>query len=46
MLEKVDFKVSDISKEEYKPVYDELIKKLVVLQQQAHEKGIGLVVLF
>ena len=46
MLEKIDFNVSDISKEEYKPVYDELIKRLVVLQQQAHEKGIGLVVLF
>ena len=46
MLEKVDFNVPDISREEYKPVYDELINKLVVLQQQAHEKGIGLVVLF
>lgn len=46
MLEKVDFNVADISKEEYKPVYDELIKRLVVLQQQAHEKAIGMVVLF
>ena len=46
MLEKIDFHVSDISKEEYKPAYDELVNKLVVLQQQAHEKGIGLVVLF
>ena len=46
MLEKVDFNVSDISKNEYKEVYDELITKLVVLQQQAHEKGIGMVVLF
>ena len=46
MLEKVDFNVSDISKDEYKPVYDELVKRLVVLQQQAHEKGVGLVVLF
>ncbi len=46
MLGKVDFNVSDISKDEYKSVYDDLIKRLVVLQQQAHEKGIGLVVLF
>lgn len=46
MLEKVDFNVADISKEEYKPVHDELVKRLVVLQQQAHEKGVGLVVLF
>ena len=46
MLEKVDFNVSPISKEEYKPVHDELVKRLVVLQQQAHAKGVGLVVLF
>ena len=46
MLEKIDFNVAPITKEEYKPVHDELVKRLVVLQQQAHEKGVGLVVLF
>lgn len=46
MLEKVDFNVSDITKEEYKTAYEALVKRLVVLQQQAHEKGVGLVVLF
>ncbi len=46
MLEKVDFKHEELSKKEYKQRYDELIKKLVVLQQQAVNNGIGLVVLF
>ena len=46
MLEQVDFSVEKISKEEYKTNYKELVKKLVVLQQQARAKGIGLVVLF
>lgn len=46
MLEKIDFDVSPISREEYKAAHDELIKRLVVLQQRAHNKGIGLVVLF
>ena len=46
MLEKLDFEVAPITKEEYKPVHDELVNKLIVLQQQAHSKGIGLVVLF
>lgn len=46
MLDKIDFDVAPISKEEYKPVHDELVDRLVVLQQQAHSKGIGLVVLF
>ena len=46
MLEKIDFDVAPITKEEYKPVHDELVKRLIVLQQQAHSKGIGLVVLF
>ena len=46
MLEKVDFNVSEISKDEYKTTYDDLVNRLVVLQQQAHEKGVGLVVLF
>ena len=46
MLEQVDFDVESMSKEEYKSRYKELISKLVVLQQQARAKGIGLVVLF
>ncbi|MBO4366010.1 MAG: polyphosphate--AMP phosphotransferase, partial [Eggerthellaceae bacterium] len=46
MLEKIDFEVAPITKEEYKPVHDDLVNRLVVLQQQAHSKGIGLVVLF
>ena len=46
MLDKIDFNVAPITKEEYKPIHDDLIKKLVVLQQEAHNKGIGLVVLF
>ncbi len=46
MLEQVDFTVEKISKEDYKPHHKELINKLVVLQQQARAKGIGLVVLF
>lgn len=46
MLDKVDFDVAPISKKEYKPVHDDLVDKLVALQQKAHEKGIGLVVLF
>ena len=46
MLEQVDFAVEKMTKEEYKPRHKELINKLVVLQQQARAKGIGLVVLF
>ena len=46
MLEQVDFTVEKMSKEEYKPRHKELVNKLVVLQQQARAKGIGLVVLF
>ncbi len=45
MLEKVDLKAKKMSKDEYKPVHDELIGKLVVLQQQARSAGVGLVVL-
>ena len=44
MLEQVDLKAR-MTKEEYKPLHDELISKLVVLQQQARSKGVGLVVL-
>lgn len=46
MLEKVDFSQEELPKEEYKAKHDELIQKLVLLQQQAHNKGVGLVVLF
>ena len=46
MLERVDFSAEKVSKEDYKPRYKELVNKLVVLQQQARAKGVGLVVLF
>lgn len=45
MLEQVDLS-KKISKEEYKPAYDALLSKLVVLQQKARSEGLGLVVLF
>ena len=45
MLEKVDLKAKKLTKEEYKPVHDELVGKLVLLQQEARSKGVGLVVL-
>ena len=45
MLEKIDLKAAKLTKEEYKPIHDELIGKLVVLQQEARSKGVGLVVL-
>ena len=45
MLERVDFSAKKMSKEEYKPVHDELVSKLVMLQQQARTAGVGLVVL-
>ena len=46
MLEQVDFSAEEMPKEEYKARYKELVKKLVVLQQQARSAGVGLVVLF
>lgn len=45
MLEKVDFSLPALAKEVFKPRYDAALDELVVLQQKAHEKGIGLVVL-
>ncbi|MDO4182915.1 MAG: polyphosphate--AMP phosphotransferase [Coriobacteriia bacterium] len=45
MLEKIDFTQEHLSKEEYKPVYDALISELVLLQQEAVRRGIGVVVL-
>lgn len=46
MLESVDFSAEALSKEEFKPAYKQLVRKLVVLQQEARKAGIGLVVLF
>ncbi len=45
MLETVDFAQEKLFREDYKPVRDELIERLVLLQQQARAEGIGLVVL-
>lgn len=45
MLENIDLKAKALSKDEYKPAHDELIEKLVLLQQEARTKGVGLVVL-
>lgn len=45
MLEIIDFEAPKMTKDEYKPQYKALIDKLVVLQQQAKQKQIGLVVL-
>lgn len=46
MLEKVKFNKKPRRRPEYKEQWDELLAKLVVLQQQAHNEGVGLVVLF
>lgn len=45
MLEQVDLS-SRMPKEEYKPLHDDLIAKLVVLQQEARSRGVGVVALF
>ena len=45
MLERIDLKAKKMTKDEYKPVHDELVGKLVLLQQEARSKGVGLVVL-
>lgn len=45
MLEQVDLSI-ETPKETYKPLYNDLMRKLVVLQQRARAKDIGLVVLF
>lgn len=46
MLERVDFNQKKMKKSEYKELWDELLGKLVILQQMAHNAGVGLVVLF
>lgn len=46
MLETVDFSLEPLDKDAYKERRDALTAELVVLQQQARERGVGLVVLF
>ncbi|MDO5329706.1 MAG: polyphosphate--AMP phosphotransferase [Coriobacteriia bacterium] len=46
MLEKIKFDNKKIKKQDFKDQYKPLINELVVLQQKARSKGIGLVVLF
>lgn len=46
VLETVELDLPKIDKADYKPLYDDLVKRLVVLQQQAKAAGVGLVVLF
>ena len=46
MLETVDFSLEDLPKDAYKRRHDQLTDQLVVLQQEARNKGVGLVVLF
>ncbi len=46
MLEAVDFSHPPLEKADYKMRHDALMDELVVLQQQAREHGVGLVVLF
>ena len=46
MLETVDFSLEDLPKDAYKRRHDQLTDRLVVLQQEARNKGVGLVVLF
>ncbi len=46
MLECIDFSVEPLPKDEYKYRRGKAISRLVALQQQAREHGIGLVVLF
>ncbi len=46
MLETVELGLDKLSKADYKPIYDGLVERLVVLQQEARAKGVGLVVLF
>ncbi|WP_165062581.1 polyphosphate--AMP phosphotransferase [Adlercreutzia sp. ZJ154] len=46
MLDTVDFNMPQPDKQQYKDAHDELMDKLVVLQQRAVAEGAGLVVLF
>ncbi len=46
MLESIDMDAAKLSKSQYRSEYDELISRLVVLQQKARSEELGLVVLF
>lgn len=46
MLDTITFHKSDIPKDEYKKKFDKLVSRLIVLQQEAKKKDIGMVVLF
>lgn len=46
MLERVDFSITPLPKDEYKLRRGAAIDRLVALQQQARREGVGLVVLF
>ena len=46
MLEKVIFDEEPLDKETYKAEHEELLKELPALQFEAHNRGIGVVVLF
>ncbi|MCI8424585.1 MAG: polyphosphate--AMP phosphotransferase [Adlercreutzia sp.] len=46
MLEQVKFHKKKMKRARYKEEWDALLARLVVLQQQAHREGVGLVVLF
>ena len=46
MLEKIDFSKKKLDKDSYKAERDELVNRLIVLQEQAKTAGIGMVVLF
>ena len=46
MLDKVDFDKKKLDKKQYKEERDELVNKLIVLQERAKQEGVGMVVLF
>ncbi|MGI6590999.1 MAG: polyphosphate--AMP phosphotransferase [Eggerthellaceae bacterium] len=46
MLDKVDFRQKKLEKDDYKQEHDELVNRLVVLQELASRRGVGMVVLF
>lgn len=46
MLDKVDFDKKKLGKDEYKEKRDKLVTRLIVLQEQAHRAGVGVVALF
>lgn len=46
MLETINMTAPKVTKAEYNPRYDALVKRLIILQQEARTKGIGVVVLF